>query len=222
MPDLPDLSQFQAVVFDMDGTLVDSEAHCCAAVVSAMATFGLKLTPDDYYRRFSGRPDKVLAKLLHDELNGAVDQETIHHSWYDQFHQLRAQHGLPVMPGARELLRYFQDRSFPIAIASAADSYDIELNLELAQLTPYFTATASGVEVSASKPAPDVYLLAAARLNASPQRCLAFEDTNIGARAAIAAGMYTFMIPHRCEPDEHVRLHAQGVAESLTEFLPRS
>lgn len=222
MPELPDLTQFQAVVFDMDGTLVDSEAHCCAAVVSAMADFGLQLTPDDYYGRFSGRPDVVLARLLHQELQGAVDEETIHNAWYEQFHELRAAHGLPLMPGARELLSFFQDRGFPIAIASAAHSRDIEINLELAELGSFFSATASGIEVSNSKPEPDVYLLAAQRLKASPKRCFAFEDTNIGARAALAAGMHTFMVPHRCTPDAHVTRQAQGIAESLIEFLPKS
>jgi HAD superfamily hydrolase (TIGR01509 family) len=219
MISIPDLSQIQAVVFDMDGTLVDSEGHYCDAYIHAMETFGGSLTPEDYYQRFAGQTDEAIDRLLHAELEERVDQPTIRRTWAEEYHRLRQAGGVPQLPGAADLLDHFAARGLPMAVASAAGMGDIEVNLELAGIRERFAVLASGEDVPNTKPAPDVYLLAAKRLGVAPERCLAFEDTNSGCRAAIAAGMQSFMVPHQCEADDFVREHAQGIAKSLTEIV---
>jgi HAD superfamily hydrolase (TIGR01509 family) len=216
---VPDLSSFQAVVFDMDGTLVDSEGHYCRAYIHAVEHFGGALTPDAYCARFAGQSDKVIDQLLHIELEGAVEVATIRATRYAEYARLRATLGVPLLPGALELLDHLATIRLPLAVASAAERRDIETNLALADIRPRFAALASGEEVPHTKPAPDVYLLAAQRLGVDPARCLAFEDTNSGARAALAAGMTTIMVPHQCEPDDFVRGHAHGIAGSLVEIV---
>ncbi len=105
-----------------------------------------------------------------------------------------------------------------MAVASSAGLRDVELNLDLAGIRDRFGALCSGEEVCDPKPAPDVFLLAAERLGVNPTRCLAFEDTNTGTRAAISAGMLTYMVSNQCEADEFARRHARGIAGSLVEF----
>lgn len=219
MHSLPALSSLDAVVFDMDGTLVDSEGHYCRAYVHAMEVLGGWLTPDDYFRRFAGQTDEAIDRELHADLAGRVEISVIRRTWYDEYHRLRAANGVPLLPGAAELLELFARRGLPVAIASAAERRDIELNLDLAGIRDRVAVIASGEEVPRTKPAPDVYLLAAQRLGADPARCLAFEDTNTGARAAIAAGMPTCMVPHQCQADSFVRHHARAIAPSLADFL---
>jgi HAD superfamily hydrolase (TIGR01509 family) len=215
---LPNLAEFQAVVFDMDGTLVDSEGHYCSAYIHAMSAFGGSLTPECYFQRFAGKSDKTIDRLLHAELREAVEVATIRETWYREYHRLRLAHGVPLLPGAQDLLNRLSASALPLAVASAAEMVDIEINLDLAGIRHRFAALASGEEVLRTKPAPDVYLLAAQRLGVDPSRCLAFEDTNSGARAAITAGMHTIMIPHQCEADGFVSRHAAGIVKSLTEI----
>ncbi len=219
MLSLPNLSSIHAVVFDLDGTLIDSEAHYCHAYIHAMTTLGGSLEVEDYYQRFAGRTDDAIDESLQAELPGPVELATIRRTWRCEFERLRETTGLPVMPGALQLLDFLQGRGLPLAIASAAGLGDITASLDLAGIRDRFQALCSATEVFNPKPAPDVYLLAAERLAVDPGRCLAFEDTNAGTRAAIRAGMYTVMVPHRCQPDAFARRHASGIAASLTEIV---
>ncbi len=215
----PNLSGFDAVVFDMDGTLVDSEGHYCQAYTHAMETFGGSLTPEDYHRRMAGNTDDAIDRILHADLEGKVELATIRKTWWDEYNRLRASAGVLLKPGVRDLLDHLAKHALPLAVASSAGLHDIEHNLAQAGIRDRFTALASGEEVPETKPAPDVYLLAAQRLGVDPSRCLAFEDTNLGARAALVAGMHTIMVPNHCEPDEFVGERAHGIANSLTEIV---
>lgn len=216
---LSELSRFQAAIFDMDGTLLDSESHYCDAYRHAMDSFGGSLTPEEYFRRYAGKTDDAIDRLLHAELERRVDLPTIRKTWHDEYHRLRTTRGVPLRPGAGDLLELLGAAGLPLAVASSAGMGDIECNLDLAGIGAHFTALSSGEEVADPKPAPDVYLLAAERLGVDPRCCLAFEDTNAGARAAIAAQMHTTMVPHNCEPDEFVRAHARRIANSLSEIV---
>lgn len=219
MPTLPPATEFDAVVFDMDGTLIDSEGHYCNAYLHAMATLGGSLTQEHYFARFAGKTNAHIEEHLLAELPAGTAMQTLQSTWRSEFDRLCDMHGHATMPGVRDLLDHLAGRHLPLAVASAADLADILTSLAQAGIDGHFAAVASGQEVPRTKPAPDVYLLAAERLGVDPARCLAFEDTNAGARAAIAAGMHTFMVPHQCVPDEFVRARARGIAASLLEFV---
>lgn len=212
------LMQIEAVVFDMDGTLVDSEGLYCDACRYTMEKHGGALTEADYYARFAGQSEDVADDLMHADLNGQVERASLRTIRFQEFARLRNRRGVPVLPGVLDLLGQFERRDLPMGVASAAELHDIEESLLLAGIRHRFRVVASSEEVPATKPSPDVYLLAAERLGIRADCCLAFEDTNAGARAAIAAGMITYMVPHRCEPDRFVMKHARGIAKSLAEI----
>ena len=123
MISIPDLSQIQAVVFDMDGTLVDSEGHYCHAYIHTMETFGGSLTPEDYYQRFAEQTDEAIDRLLHAELEGRVDQPTIRRTWAEEYHRLRQAGGVPQLPGAADLLDHFAARGLPMAVARSSSRW---------------------------------------------------------------------------------------------------
>jgi len=215
----PDLTEIDAVVFDMDGTLIDSEGHYCQAYIHCMVSLGGSLEEEEYYQRFAGMTDDAIDECLQAELPDPVDLSTIRGTWRQEYERRRHAQGVSMMPGARELLDLLATHSMPLAVASAADLSEITVTLDLAGIRERFHSLSSGTEVPKTKPAPDVYLLAAERLGVKPTRCLAFEDTNSGTRAAIAAGLHTYMVPHRCEADRFIRKHAKGIANSLTEIV---
>lgn len=212
---LPDLTQVQAVVFDLDGTLVDSEGLYRDASIHTMCTYGGSLTAEEYYLRFAGNSEQIIDDLMHADLEERLERPVIRETRYNEFVRLREIHGVPIMPGVLELLDLFDSRDLPLGVASAAEMRDVEGNLQRAGIRGRFVVLASCDEVPETKPAPDVYLLAAERMGVDPGKCLSFEDTNSGARAAITAGMQTYMVPHECEPDDFVSAHARGILASL-------
>jgi HAD superfamily hydrolase (TIGR01509 family) len=130
--------------------------------------------------------------------------------------------GVPLLPGAREAVARIADR-WPLAIASSANRPVIDLVSDLAGLAPSFRVTVSSEEVKRGKPAPDVYLEAARRLDERPSRCAAIEDSANGLRAASAAGMRVVAIPNRVYPPEPAALElADVVLDSLAELRPEA
>lgn len=184
-----------AVVFDCDGVLVDSEPHSAAAWVHALGEHGHAITVDDVARCTGlGYPDTYahLAALRPDiELPGPGAL------WPEVLAALARSfdRGLLVFPDAADAVSGLAFAGIPLGVASTSPRERLDLTLERSGLGRYFEATAAGDEVRRGKPAPDVYLLAAARLGLPPAQCLAVEDTGHGARAAVAAGMRVLGIP---------------------------
>ena len=108
--------------------------------------------------------------------------------------------GIPLKPGVVELMDFLAGRGLPLAVATSAGRVTAEHHLGRAGLLDRFTALATRDDVERTKPHPDVYLEAARRLGVAPERCLAFEDSNIGLEAAHAAGAMAFMVPTCCSP----------------------
>jgi HAD superfamily hydrolase (TIGR01509 family) len=127
---------------------------------------------------------------------------------------------LPLLPGAVSAVRRAA-AAFPLALASSSNREVFEAVLELAGLTDCFRATVSSEEVERGKPAPDVYVEAARRLEVAPERCAAIEDSHAGIRSAKAAGMRVVAIPNASyPPDEEALALADEVVESLEDLTP--
>ena len=127
---------------------------------------------------------------------------------------------LPLLPGAVEAVRSLGEE-WPLGLATSSNRHVIDLFLELAGLADAFGATVSSEEVGAGKPAPDVYLAAASRLEVDPAACVAIEDSTNGIRSAHAAGMAVIAVPNRDFPPEPSALElADLVLKSLTEVTP--
>jgi HAD superfamily hydrolase (TIGR01509 family) len=186
-----------AVIFDLDGVLIDSEVVWNEARRELVEARG-GAWRDDAQQQMMGMSSLEWSRYMHDELGVQASPEAISAAVVERVKRLYGER-LPLLPGAREAVKSLAAH-WPLALASSANREIIALALELAELTDSFQATVSSEEVSHGKPAPDVYLEAARRLSQQPARCAAVEDSANGILAAAAAGMRVIAIPNRAFP----------------------
>jgi HAD superfamily hydrolase (TIGR01509 family) len=208
----------RAVVFDLDGVLVDSEQVWDDARRELVAELGGTWT-DDATRAMMGMSSLEWSRYMHDELGVGLEPSAISAAVVQKLEELYRR-DLPLLPGAREAVRALAER-WPLGLASSSNREIIDLVLELADLTDAFAATVSSEEVARGKPAPDVYLEAARRLGVAPGDCAAVEDSTNGLRSAAAAGMRVIAFPNQAFPpaEDALRL-ATSVIASLDELRP--
>ncbi|MDT3501699.1 HAD family hydrolase [Stenotrophomonas maltophilia] len=208
LPFLPD-----AVIFDMDGLMIDSERVSVACWSEAAEALGLPLDAS-FFVRMVGLGDRDSHALLRQQ---GVEDSVIEamalrcHDLYEQ----RTQTGLPLRPGILELLELLKAHAIPRAVATTTRQPRANRKLGAAGLLPYFDAVITSGDVARPKPAPDIYLLAAQRLGQAPERCLALEDSPAGTRAALAAGMTVIQVPDLVHPDEELRALGHRIVGSL-------
>jgi HAD superfamily hydrolase (TIGR01509 family) len=184
--------KFDAVLFDCDGVLVDSEPITNAVLRDMLEELGWKLTREECMRIFIGKAVK--------EERGLIEAHTgqpLTEAWMVRFRERRNEklmQEVQAIAGALQAVATLHERfEGRIACASGADRFKVELQLEKCGLLPYFEGRVfSGHELPRSKPAPDVYLAAAAALKVSPQCCAVVEDTVTGVTAGVAAGATVF------------------------------
>jgi HAD superfamily hydrolase (TIGR01509 family) len=209
--------RFDAVLFDCDGVLVDSEPITNGVLRDMLEELGWKLTLAECMRIFLG-------KAVKDE-RGIIEAHTgqpLTEDWMVRFRERRNRElmrGVQPVAGAVEAVaRLHQRLQGRIACASGADRLKVELQLEKCALMPYFKGRIfSGHELARSKPAPDVYLAAAAALGVEPVRCVVVEDTVTGVAAGVAAGAVVFgYSPPEAGHDAPALLRAAGAAAIFT------
>jgi HAD superfamily hydrolase (TIGR01509 family) len=209
----------EAAIFDMDGTLIDSEAVYMAGMQDAARTLGLDL-PISICHAMVGVPRHECNVLLQDHFGADFDLETFR-GHYAASVQERLRERVPIKPGVVELLDFLADRALPLAIATSANRETAERNLRRAGLLDRFQAVSTRGDAERPKPAPDIYLEAARRLGVAPAHCVAFEDSSVGIIAAHAAGMRAVMIPDMLPPTEEARAKSLHIVEDLHEVLRR-
>ncbi len=183
-----------AVIFDLDGLLADTEGLRLAAVARVLHDLRGVVLPRDAAAALVGlRTDEIWTQLrARYALTANVEElEAEHAAVYDPV--LRSQ--VAAMPGAREIVAALRARSLPLAVATASPRRQVLAVLERLGLHAMIGVVAAGDEVARGKPAPDVYLLACARLGAKPARCVAVEDSGPGVAAAVAAGLHVVVVP---------------------------
>jgi HAD superfamily hydrolase (TIGR01509 family) len=208
----------EAVVFDLDGVLVDSESVWGEAKRQLTMETGGHWHPEAT-REMMGMSSIEWSRYLHDRLDVPMPPEEISDAVVERIIALYRKR-LPLLPGAVEAVRSLAVR-WPLAVASSSNRPVIDLVLELAGIAEAFAVTVSSEEVDRGKPAPDVYLEASRRLGVSPDRCVAIEDSTNGICAAVAAGMIVIAIPNREFPPDpdSLRLAAKTL-RSLEELTP--
>jgi HAD superfamily hydrolase (TIGR01509 family) len=203
----------EAVVFDLDGVLLDSEQLWDAAREQLARERGGRWH-DSAQRDMMGMSSREWSRYMHDMIGLAEPPEEINREVVQRLADLYGRR-LPVIPGAREAVERLAAR-WPLGVASSSNRELIDLVLELLGVQHLFKATVSSEEVARGKPAPDVYLEAARRLGADPARAAAVEDSQNGILAAQAAGMRVIAIPNRhFPPDEQALAEADVVLDSL-------
>lgn len=186
---------FDAIIFDFDGTLIDTETADFTAWRILYEELGANLTLEPWAAAVVGIQDGydiLFDDLLRQNKNGFTKadlRQRIHQLW-----DLTLQE-MGLMPGVAQLLPALHTAGYPLAIATASDRAWVKRWLGHFKLAPYFQTIATGEDVHHNKPAPDVFLLAAAKLGLRPDRCLVFEDSTAGVRAAKSAGMRVVAVP---------------------------
>ncbi len=203
----------RAVVFDLDGTLLDTERAYREAFLDTVAAFGCTLPPGAY-DTLVGLSTTARRVLLPALLGEDCPTERFLDCYYtERASKLAA--GIALKPGAARLLAMLHAKSVPVAIATSASAATAAAHLQAAGLAARFPVVVSRDDVTCGKPAPDSFLLAAERLGVCASDCLALEDSGHGVAAAHAAGMMVVMVPDLLAPAEAAVRLCVAVADTL-------
>jgi HAD superfamily hydrolase (TIGR01509 family) len=211
----------EAVVFDMDGVLVDTEQLWDEVREALTEEWGGRYTPEAQ-EAMMGMSSPEWSRYLHEVVGLREPPEVIRDEVVRRM-LARYETDLPVVPGAVEAVRRLAGDGFRLAVASSSNRELIDAVLDRLELTSAFQVTVSSEEVARGKPAPDVYLEAARRLGVPPSACVAIEDSASGIRAAHAAGMRVIAYPNRYYPPAAgVLTLTASVLDTLDELDARS
>jgi len=193
----------EAALFDMDGLLIDTEAVYVKALQAAAQSLDLEM-PLAFCHSMVGIPGKECDVMIQNFYGEGFRIEEFR-TRFSRHATSLLEANIPVKSGAVELLDFLAARGLPLAVATSASRATAERHLGRAGLLDRFQAVATRDDVVHAKPAPDIYLEAARRLGIVPERCLAFEDSNVGLTAAHAAGTMPIMVPDILLPLPEVR-----------------
>lgn len=206
--------QVQAVLFDMDGVIFDSERlviECWQAVAEKHNI------PDivEICMRVQGINRVETGKKFLEKYGNDFPYETYKKEVTALFRQLYGEGRLPVKPGVREILAALKQEGIPMVVASSTRSDIVRMELEEAGLLQHFDAVLGGDMVERSKPEPDIFLAAARAVGAEPARCYVLEDSYNGIRAAYRAGMHPIMVPDMQAPTAEMHELAEVILPDL-------
>lgn len=205
----------RAVVFDMDGLLFDTESLYIRSLITATAEYGYEMTWD-LYRPMIGSPWHVNRHSLLLLYGSSFPVDDVRALWLKHFSAL-GETELALKAGVSELLDLLDELDIPRAIATSSFRQSVDHHLKAHSLTHRFHHIVAYGDYVGSKPAPDPFLAAAARLGIEPSSCLALEDSHNGIRSASGAGMMTIMVPDQMEPNEEILKLCLGSVSSLHE-----
>jgi HAD superfamily hydrolase (TIGR01509 family) len=199
----------EAVIFDLDGVIVDSEPVWEQVRRQVVAAYGGTWAPDAQ-RRIMGMSTGEWARYLSAGLGVGLPPERVAAVVVDRMRERYAEH-VPLLPGAADAVRRLAAR-WPLGLASSSPPALIDTVLDQAELREYFAAAMSTEQVARGKPAPDIYLAVAGRLGHDPDRCAAVEDSTNGLRSAVAAGCHVVAVPRPEYPVDPAVLSSTALA----------
>ncbi len=204
------LKHKKAVIFDLDGTLVDSMWMWKSIDVEYLGRYGYDC-PEDLQKEIEGMSFSETAMYFKERFRLPDTLEEIKQAWTDMsMEKYRTQ--VPLKPGAKDFLDYMARRGVKAGIATSNGKAMVDAVLEALKIRPYFQVVATACEVAAGKPAPDIYLNVAGRLGVEPEECLVFEDVPAGIQAGKSAGMTV------CAVEDEFSRHMQQEKARLADF----
>ena len=204
----------EGAIFDMDGLMFDTEPLWTQTWEPILNDMGFAY-PHGLADAVRGTSGKSMEAVISRYVPG-VDAAQVRERAYVAVHDLVAR-GVPKKPGLDELLAYLKDQGVPMAVASSSSLEAIETNLTNGGIRDYYTHLRTGVGMANPKPAPDIFLAAAADMGVNPARTLVLEDSLSGVRAGVAGGFITIMVPDMLAPDDFAREHATAICSDLLE-----
>ena len=202
-----------SIVFDMDGVLIDSERLVLRSWECVGEDLGLKGLHELFFRCI-GTTHASTKKVFDAAYGGSVDYQDFRDRtrvYYMTF----TRDGIPLKPGVMELLRWLKEQGWKTGLASSSREANVRHNMDVTGMGRYFDALVCGDMLTASKPAPDIYLRACAELCVEPAQTYAVEDSRNGILSASAAGMKALLVPDMVAPDEVMTRHALSIFPDL-------
>ena len=204
----------KGAIFDMDGLLFDTERLYRDSWTIRAAELGLDPDPE-FPKAVCGSSGELMLDIIR-QYYPDIDPEVLRDACIDRVNEcLKA--AVPEKPGIHEMLSFMKENGVRIAVASSSPMETIQSNLERTGILSFFDVITSGQEVEKGQPEPDIFLLAAQRLELEPEDCYVFEDGSNGIHAGAAAGCATVMIPDLTEPNEELKNLTAGIYDSLME-----
>lgn len=207
---------FQAVIFDMDGLMLDTERIYHRTWQRAGHELGYSIS-DAFMLSTIGRTFPDCYRLLVETYGPDFPLAAFQARWPARWHEDVARNGVPQKPGLIALLDWLDAQAIPKAVATSTTRDEAHFTLRAGGIADRFAVVVTGDEVAHGKPAPDIYLLAAARLGVTPTRCVALEDSDAGVLSAAAAGMVAMMVPDTKQPSPEAATQATHVVTTLHE-----
>ncbi len=210
-------SKIEAVVFDMDGVLFDTERLCLRVWKIVGNRHGIEGI-EEVFPLCIGRTTTDTKRIILEHFSD-LDIDPLYEEIREEMQRIIAEEGLPKMPYADEVLKALRSMGVPLALASSSRYETVCRELKMAGFYDYFRAVTGGDMVENGKPSPDIYLKACELLGVEPTRAAAVEDSFNGVRAANAAGMFTIMVPDMVSPDEEMRQKANVIVTDIRGVL---
>lgn len=208
--------EMKAVVFDMDGVLFDTELICMKAWIAIAEKWNMP-GMEEVFPKCIGLNANDSRRIVLDAYGEEFEYPRFRQETADWFQEYIARNGLPIKPGARQILEWLDGTEYTVGLASSTRRSSVMSHLEQADFQKHFSVVITGDMVEHSKPRPDIYLLACKALGVSPTQAYAVEDSPNGIRAAHAAGMRTILVPDMIQPDEEIRGLSSKIFKNLEE-----
>ncbi|WP_315169637.1 HAD family phosphatase [Metaclostridioides mangenotii] len=209
----------KAVLFDMDGLMVDTESLATEAFIHSAKKQGYDMTKEETLLVLGFTTKSIYEFWENYFKNSDVSGKQLVDDHYKYIENILFTTGPRKMPYIEELLKYLKESNYKVAVASSSNMNHIINNMEKTGLKKYIDEFASGAEVENGKPAPDVFLLAAERLGVKPEECLVLEDSKAGVIAGSSAGAKVIMVPDMFKPDEECKERTYRIVGNLGEVI---
>lgn len=210
------MKKVDAVIFDMDGVLIDSERISFQCFQEVFKEYNYKID-EKFYLKVIGRNVKSIKEIMEEEYGADFPFDIIYRKKADLAHEITDKNGVIVKPGVHELLDYLNEENYKIAVASSTRKERVLQLLEEAKIKDKVNYIIGGDQVENSKPNPEIFLKAAKGLEVKPENCLVIEDSDAGITAAHAAKMVGIHVPDMKSLEEDTKALAYKICESLFE-----
>lgn len=207
----------KTVIFDMDGTLIDTEKYYRECWPKAMAAFGFEMSDAQALEmRSMGRPFAPIH--LKKVFGESLDYHQVRNKRKELVEECIRERGIQLKPGAIEILQWLRENQIPAAVATATDMERTERYLKMLGIYEYFDRLISATMVAEGKPSPDIYLYACAEMGMEPGDCIAVEDSPNGVKSAYRAGCKVVMVPDQSRPDAELEKMLYARVDNLNDL----
>lgn len=207
------MKKIKAIIFDMDGVILDSESISDITWRKAAEEKGLSVN-DEILNACRGSNKNDTIQTLKKYYGGDFDSEAFLERTSELFHEIEEKDGIPLLPYAKEILEYLKPR-YTLALASSTRGPTVERQLRTAGVIDFFETRTTGDMVVHSKPDPEIYLMACKSVGLEPSECYAIEDSLNGIKSAYAAGLKPIMVVDKIQPTDEIRKMCVAVFDSL-------